>query len=562
MPQITEKDKWLKDIQEMLIFSQSRSIYLVPEGLKKGNEDTYMPRVVSIGPRFNGSRQELLLMEEVKLSCMFSLLCRRTGPIYGIMEKCSLAVWELDKAVRASYVEKIELTQSELAKMMLLDGCFLLELLISKGLDSQLKSRFPCPAAEVLKDEDVLSDLMLFENQIPILVLDKLSQTIFPNEFEPDEKVLYGRYAGYDYATSESKRHENIIKRGQRAKKINNLTLQVLGYSPLDSPCPEAPHILDLVHFFVNRTIESTTMPEPEKDHSELDIINTTQTQKQQLTLKRCALRLLTSGVAIKVKLASDKDSTGFGALSCFSLVWKSLSGMLFKLCNVLIVNGKHLNLDNNNIHEEVQGKGLDFYFEFEKEKGKLEIEQLHLTKTTKAKWCNLIAWENHKKYRGYSSFLNERQIYHSETNITSATVSSGGHGGGGKFTWAALIFNGLICSEDDVQLLKDKHIIVDHLKMSNKELFEFFRKIQYGISHGGVDSSSYYAQMVDDINNFSKVFFIRRIWRTVWNSFTYRQEWFVRFLNHNYNFVATVISLCTVVQTIYAIIAYQLPKN
>jgi hypothetical protein len=151
---------------------------------------------------------------------------------------------------------------------------------------------------------------------------------------------------------------------------------------------------------------------------------------------------------------------------------------------------------------------------------------------------------------------VNERQ------QNESTTVFGGGHGGGGKFTGAALIFNGLICSEDDVQLLKDKHIIVDHLKMSNKELFEFFRKIQYGISHGGVDSSSYYAQMVDDINNFSKVFFIRRIWRTVWNSFTYRQEWFVRFLNHNYNFVATVISLCTVVQTIYAIIAYQLPKN
>ncbi|KAK2361064.1 UPF0481 protein [Trifolium repens] len=245
------------------------------------------------------------------------------------------------------------------------------------------------------------------------------------------------------------------------------------------------------------------------------------------------ALRLLTAGITIK--LHEDKDSsTGFG--STISFLWNSLCGMLFWLCNIFLVNGKHMDLDH--IPEEVEVKGLDFYFKFEKDNGKLEIEQLHITKTTKAKWCNVIAWEHRQSIAARSTY-----------NHCSR-----------KFTWAALIFNGLICSADDVQLLKDKHIIVDHLKMSNKELFEFFRKIQLGIDHGGVDYSSY-SQMVDAINNFSKAFFIKRIWSTVWNSFTYRQEWLLRFLNRNYNFVATVISLCTVVQTIYAIIAYQLPK-
>jgi hypothetical protein len=59
--------------------------------------------------------------------------------------------------------------------------------------------------------------------------------------------------------------------------------------------------------------------------------------------------------------------------------VWKSLGGM---------------HLEKDYIHE-VGAKGLDFYFKFEM--GKLEIEQLHITKTTKAKWCNLIACESHK---------------------------------------------------------------------------------------------------------------------------------------------------------------------
>lgn len=50
--------------------------------------------------------------------------------------------------------------------------------------------------------------------------------------------------------------------------------------------------------------------------------------------------------------------------LSCFYLAWKSLCGVHFRLGNIL-VNGKHLNL--NHIPEEVEVKGLDFYFKFQK---------------------------------------------------------------------------------------------------------------------------------------------------------------------------------------------------
>jgi len=35
---------------------------------------------------------------------------------------------------------------------------------------------------------------------------------------------------------------------------------------------------------------------------------------------------------------------------------------------------------------------GFDFEFKFEM--GKLEIAAVHITKTTKAKWRNVIAWE------------------------------------------------------------------------------------------------------------------------------------------------------------------------
>jgi hypothetical protein len=88
-----------------------------------------------------------------------------------------------------------------------------------------------------------------------------------------------------------------VFKPEEQAKKINILTLSVLGYSLLHSPCPETPpHILDVLHFYVNSSVEL------EEYGSEFDI-DITQIWEQQLTLKRCALSLITSGVAIDLVL-------------------------------------------------------------------------------------------------------------------------------------------------------------------------------------------------------------------------------------------------------------------
>ena len=504
---------------------QSRSIFLVPERLKKPNVDAYMPRVVSIGPRFKGSNEDLLLMEDIKIRCMKHLFQRqkrynRHNDNYETFESCYKALVKIDNVIRASYMAKISRNPFDIAEIMLVDGCFLLELLIAKGLDDELPEPepdldnfiFPSPAIQLIRDEDVLSDLTLLENQIPIRVIYLLFRTLFPG------------LTGYSNSEGET--------------KINNLILFVLGYYCQD-PVPDirGDHILDIVNFFVNRDFDFDVIDYCSVHFPEATLINPIRdarltTQQQQLKLNRCALRLLTTGVIIKARLPSEcKEHSNRS-------VWKCLCGLLFKFGNsIFLVNerGKHLDLDY--IHHEQELEGLNFYFKFEY--GILEIKQLHITKTTKAKWCNLIAWE------------------HLQTNLRSKTR---GGSGNCKFTSAALMFNGLICSEDDVQLLKDRKIVVDHLKMSNRELMEYFHKVAFVVDHKLVASSSY-TQMVGVINNYSKAFFIKRIWIMVWNSFTYRKEWRVRFLNRNYNFVATVVFVLAVVQTGYTVLPYYFRK-
>jgi hypothetical protein len=268
---------------------------------------------------------------------------------------------------------------------------------------------------------------------------------------------------------------------------FNNLALSILGYSQLsqDKKSLEIKlhHLLDVVHSFVNNNNNNNPV------HVINIMPNSTETQHvktmMKLKLKRCATRLEAAGVSIQ-QLARDKGV-----------------------------------------------RGLDFEFKFRD--GKLEIAALIITKTTKAKWRNVIAWEHHK--------MDWKKLY-----LNKSTNESEIYNTCGKFTSAALFFNDLIGSPDDVKLLKDKKIIVDHTNMSDADLEEFIHTMSFGVDHGIAGFG--YVKMVYRLNNYKMV-----------NYFKYCLEWFIKLMKKKYHFVATVISLCTVVQTIYTIIAYQLPK-
>ncbi|WJX37128.1 hypothetical protein P8452_24928 [Trifolium repens] len=117
----------------------------------------------------------------------------------------------------------------------------------------------------------------------------------------------------------------------------------------------------------------------------------------------------------------------------------------------------------------------------FDESKGKLEIPRLIIEQTTEVKWRSFIAWEHHKKKlkTGSSSVADRRSIC----------------------TSSALLFRDLICCSSDVQLLKDRRVIVDQSNKSNRDL-------------------------------------------------------------RGYNFAAAILSLLTVIQTCYAVIAYHFPKQ
>ncbi|XP_028097898.1 uncharacterized protein LOC114297641 isoform X2 [Camellia sinensis] len=127
-------------------------IYKVSKELRKLNKRAYNPWVVSIGPIHNNNdddkeEQHLKEMEHIKVAYTEELLCRIAGKsaspeVKGYwMDKalmeCSAAMLHLAASAFNCYADNLKpiiekkIPQHRLAEMLLIDGCFILELLYS-----------------------------------------------------------------------------------------------------------------------------------------------------------------------------------------------------------------------------------------------------------------------------------------------------------------------------------------------------------------------------------------------------------------------------------------------
>jgi hypothetical protein len=129
----------------------------------------YEPKLLGIGPYHHG-KDDLKRMEDHKLLYSQQLLHRRNE---SSVERYTRAMRDLEGKARRCYAEPISLTPDEFVEMMLLDGCFIIEL-------------FRKQARKELRDDHdpifqlgwmlpmLWCDLVLFENQLPSFVLYEL----------------------------------------------------------------------------------------------------------------------------------------------------------------------------------------------------------------------------------------------------------------------------------------------------------------------------------------------------------------------------------------------------
>ena len=100
-------------------------IYRVPHYLREGNDKAYAPQIVSVGPYHHGKRR-LRQMDRHKWRALQHVLKRTNHDINLYLD----AVKELEERARAYYEGPsiTSLGSNEFVKMMVLDGCFVIEL--------------------------------------------------------------------------------------------------------------------------------------------------------------------------------------------------------------------------------------------------------------------------------------------------------------------------------------------------------------------------------------------------------------------------------------------------
>ncbi|XP_058114834.1 UPF0481 protein At3g47200-like [Magnolia sinica] len=165
---LKEKIQTNRQILKESAGSISCSIYRVPHGFRKANEEAYTPQIVSVGP-FHHGKQMLKAMEEHKYRYLHEVISRAGD---NGLEIYLMAIKELEQLARECYSETINLNSTEFVEMMVVDGCFILELL-RKGVSLSDITNDPIFTLLWLKPK-LKSDLLLLENQIPFFVLERL----------------------------------------------------------------------------------------------------------------------------------------------------------------------------------------------------------------------------------------------------------------------------------------------------------------------------------------------------------------------------------------------------
>lgn len=261
MDETQDECSWMHSIKVTLgsldhreVKSFISSIPSVSTKLRKPNDEAYSPKLVTIGPIHRGTKTQLLAMEEHKWRYMLALLHRTQNPV-STLDKCGTVILGLDDAVRTSYGGNIKHDPHELAKIMLLDGCFLLELLLRFSPPELMTSisndeTHHGSGSDPIDQEillSVLTDLTLLENQIPFFVLKTLARILFPNV--------------------------------ESHHLVSDLALSLFGYPLIQ--CSSVAHFLHLLHL-------SSIVDEGQK------------VKQAHQELRRCATRLRACGVTIR----------------------------------------------------------------------------------------------------------------------------------------------------------------------------------------------------------------------------------------------------------------------
>ncbi|KAH0983458.1 hypothetical protein GBA52_010635 [Prunus armeniaca] len=145
-------------------------IFRIPHMLVKGKKEVYVPHLLSIGPFQRGLQFQA--MEVIKSWYLHCLLERKPTPT-TVLEDFVGAIRDMEQDYRDCYEENIDLTSDEFVEMMVVDGCFIIELFRKFSGKVPIENNDPVFHRPWMHSI-LINDLLLLENQLPWRVIECL----------------------------------------------------------------------------------------------------------------------------------------------------------------------------------------------------------------------------------------------------------------------------------------------------------------------------------------------------------------------------------------------------
>ncbi|ESR40751.1 hypothetical protein KPL70_020956 [Citrus sinensis] len=177
-------------------------IFSVPKTLMFSDPDSYTPQEVAIGP-YHYWRPELYEMERYKLAAAKRAQRHIDGDhkFQYIVDQLK----ELELKIRACYHKFLNFSNETLAWMMAIDASFLLEFLqIYAVKEAKLSATYSSTSMSHLLDyagtkaahNTILRDMVMLENQIPLFVLRKMLEVQY-SSLESADDMLQAMLMGF-----------------------------------------------------------------------------------------------------------------------------------------------------------------------------------------------------------------------------------------------------------------------------------------------------------------------------------------------------------------------------
>ncbi|WJX48748.1 hypothetical protein P8452_35271 [Trifolium repens] len=173
----------------------SVTIFNVPKLLMASDPDSYVPQQVAIGP-YHYWRPELYEMQSYKLAATKRFLkSLQTLKLDNLVDQLT----KLEQRVRACYHKYLDLNGDTMVWMMIVDASFLLELLQIYAIQEGATKRVVSSSMSHLVDyagrksahNAMLRDIVMLENQIPLCVLRKMLEFKFSSKEAADEMLIF-----------------------------------------------------------------------------------------------------------------------------------------------------------------------------------------------------------------------------------------------------------------------------------------------------------------------------------------------------------------------------------